>query len=157
MQLAFHKRPKTFWSWLICLWTGGPYYHVALVFKNIGDPMHDSVYEAAPGFGTRVLITGRYDRFDDREWTLVTLSLSPEEEGLMQSFLAGELGCPYDWFGLAMSQVLHLAWASKTKWFCSELAVAALQKATMLLGVRPCFVSPNKLYLLTQKLLPKDN
>lgn len=148
MQLAFKKRPRTPWNILICLWTGGPYYHVAAVFKNPNERCMDTVYESTPTTGTHCIIVSYHD---PREWDLVDIPMSKEDEEKIQTFFSGELGTAYDWLGLVMLQVFHINRESKDKWICSELVVAGFQWIGRMLGRRACSVSPNKLYKLIKK------
>jgi hypothetical protein len=156
MYLAFRKRPTTPWNKLICWWTKGPYYHVAIGFKNPNDPKYDTIYEATPTGGTRVVMAsylndGDATSYHDASWDIVPIPATKAEEEIAQAFLSSELGRKYDWFGLSMANVIGCAWENANKWFCSEWAVATLQKMNRLIGVRGCSTDPNELFRLTTK------
>jgi hypothetical protein len=136
MRLMFQKRPQKLWGRLICWWTGGPYFHVGIAFAD------NLYFEAIAGAGVRV---GVVESFDPKHWDAVEVPLTDADTMAMQHWLASELGCGYDWLGLWLAQVLGINRESRTKWFCSELAVAALQKVGKFYGVRPCAISPNAL------------
>ncbi len=138
MQLIFRKRPRSAYACLICWWTGGDYFHVGMLFD------HGTVIEANSEQGVTSFVLGRM--LDHERWTAVTIPLTDDQNEAVKSFLFREVGSGYDWLGLAMAQIFGISRESKTKWFCSELAVATLQKAGLLDGARPCHYSPNKLY-----------
>jgi uncharacterized protein YycO len=143
MQLIFQKRPHNIFERLICLWTGGPYFHVGMLFE------HGNVIEANDQQGVTQFALGRL--LDPDRWTTVDIPLTDAQLEEVKSFLLGEMGSGYDWFGLWMAQVLGISRENKTKWFCSELAVATLKKIGLLEGAKPCRYSPNKLYKWASK------
>jgi hypothetical protein len=103
----------------------------------------DLMYEAISGKGTHVQ---PIESFDPETWDFYDVQLTAIEVVKMQAFLSSELGCGYDWLGLFLAQGLGIHHASKTKWFCSELVVAAMQSVGLLPGAEPCHYSPNGLY-----------
>ncbi len=138
MQLIFRKRPQGVFSSLLCWWTGGEYFHVGLLFE------HGTVIECNPDMGVISFALGRL--LDPDRWSTINIPLTEYQTESVKSFLFREIGCDYDWFGLLMVQTFGFGRESKTKWFCSELAVATLQRAGLLDCGKPCHYSPNRLY-----------
>ena len=82
---------------------------------------------------------------DPKYWDTIEIKMSKEQEEIIKKWCETELDCKYDWAGIFLSQFIPLGIQSKTKWFCSEICVAALQQVGMLDGIKPYRVSPNKL------------
>ena len=80
--------------------------------------------------------------------------MTAEEEEKARAFCRLECGCAYDWKGLIFSQLLNLGYHSATKWFCSEVVAAALQKADVHLTLEPQRYSPGDLYKALRDLFP---
>ena len=142
MKIIFHKRPHNPWEKAICWWTGGPYFHCAMVFSD------NILIESLPGKGVHMAIV---ENIDPAVWDTVEVRMTPEEEAAIQKWAAAEVGCAYDWLGIFMAQFLGIPRASRNKWFCSELIVDALHQVGRWLPYKPCTVSPNKLYKLVTK------
>jgi uncharacterized protein YycO len=142
MKLIFQRRPHSLFERAICWWTGGPYFHVAMVF-------HDNILiESLAGFGVRMAVV---ENIDPARWTTVEVPTTVEEEAIIQKWAVSEVGCKYDWLGIFMAQFLGIPRASRNKWFCSELVMDALHQIGRWLPYKPCTVSPNKLYKLVTK------
>lgn len=138
MQLIFQKRARGIYSRLICWWTGGEHYHVGMLFDG------HVVIESNSEQGVVTFTLGQ--KLDLSRWDVIDMPLTEDQTEAVKSFLFREIDCRYDWAGLIMAQIFGFSRESKTKWFCSELAVATLQQAGLLQGARPCNWSPNRLY-----------
>lgn len=138
MRLIFQKRAKGFYSRLICWWTGGEYFHVGMLFQQ-SVVIEANSEHGVTSFALEYLLDPDY-------WTIIDIPLTENQDQKVRAFLFREMGCKYDWFGLIMAQILGIARESKTKWFCSELAVSTLQQVGLLDCGKPCNYSPNKLY-----------
>ena len=87
----------------------------------------------------------RHINFNRADWIVLDLPCTPGQEATVRGFFEQELGCPYDWSGLLFAQILGWNWQSKQKYFCSEICVAALQKAyPALAGLKPWRIDPAK-------------
>ena len=102
MQLLFYKRGKTFLERLICFWTCGPYYHVAMLFGT-------DLIEAIDTAGVHVIGDAK---LNPANFDILIIDMTPEQIDNVRSFLSGELGCGYDWVGLFLTQVLCIHRAS---------------------------------------------
>jgi len=143
MKILFQKKSETIIDRLICWWTRGPYFHCSVLFSDNTVLHGDNVLiEATRGFGVRTFILENYD---PDHWDAIDVPMSDSEEAEVKEWAVKEIGCKYDWSGLIWSQVFRIPREHPDKWFCSEFAVAALQQAARLPGVKPCSVSPNGL------------
>jgi hypothetical protein len=97
----------------------------------------------------------RYKRIEytPERWEKIPLEITREQEAQMRAFCNREQQCPYDWRGI-LGFVLPWEKENPTKWFCSEVCLAALQLVGILLGLVPHKTSPNELY---EKLLAYVN
>ena len=139
MKVAFLKG-EGFTAKLVKWWTKGPYDHCALVFSD-GVSFSSSLQKDMYTQFERI-------NFNTAYWDVLDVPMSAEDEHKVRSFCINEMNCRYDWVGIFLSQIIPLGYNSKSKWFCSEVCVAALQKANLLLNEKPNRVSPNKLYKL---------
>lgn len=139
MQLAFRHDVGWVGRYIIARVSGSPV-HVALCFgENV-------VIEADGGVVREIT---RHERFADGEWTLVTCNLTAQQAWWALQFARGQVGKPYDWWG-----VLWAWWwgkpagnAARDKWFCSELAAAALMAAGQEMGKnRAAYFTPRRLW-----------
>lgn len=139
MKLAFLKG-EGFVAKMIRLWTRGPYSHVELVFSDM------VAFSCAQTDSMHTRFQNIY--FDTKYWTLVDVNVSEEDEKKIRTWCESEVGCAYDWTGIILSQFIPFGYQSKTKWFCSEVCVAALQQVGLFPKIKAWRVSPNKLYKL---------
>jgi hypothetical protein len=101
------------------------------------------VYESWQPNGVRVIQhLGQGHKVGTRV-DLFNWSLSGEEVSRVIAFLLGEVGCKYDFLGIA-SFVFKTPRDNPDKWFCSEIAVAASRLTTNPVLVRcpPRCISP---------------
>lgn len=98
-------------------------------------------YTAYPNDG----VVAKKRDLSDPNW--LHTALPDHRATLARDFCIQELGCPYDWKGILGSQLFKANKESPTKWFCSELCVAALQHAGLIpLSVAPATIAPHQLY-----------
>jgi hypothetical protein len=116
--------------------TGGPYSHCELVF-NDGLAYSASIQDG----GTRFK---RID-FDPTKWDIMEIA---SKQDRARAFCEEEQGCKYDYPGICRF-IFPWVRESKTRWFCSEICTAALQKAGVISGLIPAhLVHPTLLYWL---------
>jgi hypothetical protein len=158
MKLAFYKAPGSWWDALIRWQTWGPYSHAELVFDN------GEWFSSAPeDGGTRFKrycegfslgnpedkkIQQRYGTIrveTSSEWDFVEVPARIGDEAKVYLWCESELNCPYDWAGVLRFAFPFLK-PSPNKWFCSEVCIAALQQIGLFTGIKPAYVSPNRLY-----------
>lgn len=145
MILAFkHKRhDNNFFGHLISLWTGYDYIHAQIIFSDymIGGAWTDGV---------------QYKKYYDvikKPRLFKFIEINNSEEKKVREFINGQLGKPFDWSGILLSQVLLLKRDDQHSWFCSEIVVAALQHAypeSFLNSYHPASISPGKLINIMQ-------
>ena len=134
MKIAFRKM-----CWfnpidlIIALFSCGTYTHVEIVFSD------GSAYSSAPFEGTRY----KNILFDD-SWKVIDIHVSDEHEKIIRSFCTREIGFGYDWWGTLSFGVPWLH-QKETKWFCTEVIIAAFQKANYLTCLDRCKTSPSSL------------
>lgn len=146
MFIAFYKGGG-FVSRLIKFWTRSKYSHCELVFNNGSSFSADTKMPMHTRFASKFMIP--------EEWDFIHIAVAEEDEMKIEDFCVEELNCAYDWKGIFLSQFINLGYHSKTKWFCSEVCVAALQTIGMLPGIKPNRVSPGKLHELASKMTQK--
>ena len=124
MKIIFHKRPHNPWEKAICWWTGGPYFHCAMVFSD------NILIESLPGKGVHMAIV---ENIDPAVWDTVEVRMTPEEEAAIQKWAAAEVGCAYDWLGIFMAQFLGIPRASQAGFFPTSWlrAVARLMSCSL--------------------------
>lgn len=145
MKIAFAKNPKSIFSRAICLWTRKKHYHTELVFSS-GISFSAKPEENRTRF--------KYIQYDEN-WDFIHLQISEEEEQLILEFCISENDCKYDWVGIILTQVIPLSRQSRTKWFCSEICTAALQKIGFFTDKKPHQIDPGELYIMLTKQLRK--
>ena len=110
MKLVFINRNDIYDKVVLAV-TGGKYAHCGIVIDH-------TLFQALPGQG---VVSSPFNISDG--WTCVNLPNLDERAAL--KFVAHELGCGYDWCGVARF-VLPFLKPSKSRWFCSELAAAVV-------------------------------
>lgn len=122
------------WDKLVAWKTKGKYSHVELMFSD-GEWFSSSPRDG----GTRFKKIDISDRWD-------SIYLNSYREDRIKEFCRKEEGCKYDWLGV-VSYGVGIRVASKYRWFCSEICMAAL-------GYKTTLISPNEMYsLLSNRLI----
>jgi hypothetical protein len=87
-----------------------------------------------------------------RGWTFLRLTVSRQQERAMYDFLAEQAvhQKPFNWLGAMLLFVRPVPTGDRT-WFCSQLDVAALQQAGLLMHVRPEATYPSQLLDLLER------
>jgi len=126
MKLGFF-RGTGFFAWLVRVWTGGEYCHCEIVFSdgvffgcNLDNGWSTSFHDYNAGWLAGPL------------WHYVDVPVSKADEAKIRAWCETEADCPYDWWGLILSQVLFWNRQNPNKWFCSEVTAAALQQVGFL-------------------------
>lgn len=112
------SRSASLHSALIRVATWSPWSHVGLV-------VGDSVIDAAPGEGVRLISMAQLERESDH---CKLVELPCRRPDVMALAASQQIGKPYDWsaiFGLT----LHRDWSEPDKWFCAELVAWAFAEA----------------------------
>ena len=145
-EILFYRGPEDLAGTLIRRWTRSPYSHCEIHFGR-GD-----CFGAKAGEGCRYRSLGETER--RQWWTPVPIILLHNEEGRIRRFCADEEGCGYDYWGALFAAGLGTNWQSRSRWFCSELCVAALQQIGMLREEKAWRMTPGALYrrITTQRL-----
>jgi hypothetical protein len=145
LKVAFRKKSNSLFSVLIRWYTFGPHSHVELLFPD-GRSFSSDESDGGAKWRTRNMTAD--------EWDFLTVPCTAEEVQRVVKFCNGEDGCEYDKTGIAFSFLpIALGYQSSTRWFCSEICVAALQQVGYLTGYTPSRISPNKLYKILKKEL----
>ena len=144
IRLAFYKgRTETnpsarLFDEAVCLWTGGLYSHVEMVFYGPGDkPICWSSSHRDKGVRKKVIDLA------SGHWDLLDLPEQFDEDEALAWFIRHR-DQPYDVAGL-FGFVLPWKTHDKDKWFCSEAVAAALGFP------KPHKFSPNSLYRYIQQ------
>jgi len=147
LKVAFRKKSSSFYSKLIRIWTFGKYSHSEILFPDGRSFSSDE----ADG-GTR----WRNQAMSTDEWDFLDVPCTIDHVQRVAEFCDDENGCEYDMTGISFSFLpVPIGWQSSTRWFCSEICVAALQQIGYMVGHTPSRVSPNALYKLLKKELAR--
>lgn len=136
MKIAFRK--LSWWNpidLVIALFSWGRYVHVELVFSN------NVSYSSEPFKGTRF----KDIKFDTGKWSFYDVGLPVGDEKVMWLFCEREKGCGYDWMGI-FAFIVPWCHNSKTRWFCSEVVIAAFQSVDLLTCLDKNKTDPTDLY-----------
>lgn len=143
MNVLFYRGPENLFGQAVRLWTGSRYSHCELEFPVNG---------AYPGdrFGAHtsggVLWRPPLNWAQFPHWDRV--EVRPLDEGKVLEWCRLQFGERYDWAGILFAQILPLRRHAGSRWFCSELCVAALQQGGLLAGVVPQAIYPGRLHQL---------
>jgi hypothetical protein len=147
LKIAFRKKGSSIYSRLIRVWTMGKYSHAEILFP---DGRSFSSDEADGGTRWRDGVMG------PDEWDFLEVPCNALQVTRVVDFCNAENGCEYDMVGIGFSFLpVPVGWQSSSRWFCSEICVAALQQVGYLVGYTPSRVSPNALYKILSKELAK--
>lgn len=140
VALAFRKSDGGLMDWVISRRTNGGFCHVEIVFKTSTFPTHSLCFSSSQWDGG-----SRFKRIDLSEWTVIDVPTS--DAAKVYAFCWAQRGKRYDWRSLFR---YWLGWgkdASASRWFCSEVCVAALQAAGLFKGMTPAATSPEALWI----------
>lgn len=122
---------------LIRWWTKSPYSHCEVIIDGL-------MFSAHPREGgTRF---AAIPNMSPDDWDILYVPTGPTEDRMLLDFCHAELGCKYDWFGIIFSQIIRLQREHKSKWFCSEVCAAVIQRLGLMRNAKPCTFSPGKLH-----------
>lgn len=145
LYLCFQKNWPSMFARAVRLWTWNDHNHVEL---RIADDTGYRHYNADIKLG---VISYMGTELHPHFWDVVRVpDVTETQIERLRGWLAGEMGSPYDWTGILLTQFLPFGRQSKTKWFCSELCVAALQQLGMLTREKAWRVSPGGLWKLSK-------
>jgi hypothetical protein len=140
MRILFDKRPAGgFFGRAIRAWTNSPYLHCEILFDDGTRYAVDLANNPICGY-----IGKPGDSFNPVDWDC--LEVPGVNEVLVRHFCDGSNGAKYDWLGIGAAMVLGVSRQSKTKWFCSEHAAAALRVGGIKLKRQPHHYSPGALF-----------
>jgi uncharacterized protein YycO len=118
LHLIFSRR-RSLGSWLIRVFCWSRWSHVSIVYH--GDDLIDATLTHR---GVRMRrVADLLREASAVEWVQVDV---PDEAAALD-WLAKQLGRRYDWTAV-VGFIFRAGWADPGKWFCSELAAAAIQK-----------------------------
>lgn len=135
-------------NWLTCKLSGSPIFHCQLFFWNQRQQAFVTFSVDAHQQHVHYATTKKFQH----GWTFLRLTVTQQQELDMYEFLAGEAAAerPFNWLG-AMLLFLRPIDTGGASWFCSQLVVAALQRAGLLPGVRPEATSPSQVLELLER------
>lgn len=138
-------------SWAIKCFTWGDISHVA-----VRDPELEVVWEAWQG-GVRRVASISDNHKERTQVDVYAVDMTEKQYVTATAFLDAQVGKPYDYFGVC-SFALRCNMGSKKRWFCSELAMAAFNKAGIpLLRCPPFKATPTMLsYSPMQRFVCKE-
>jgi len=138
-------------NWLTCKLSGSSIFHCQLFFWNQQQQTFVTFSVDAHQQHVHFATTKQFQR----GWTFLRLTVSQQQERDMYEFLAAEAAAerPFNWLG-AMLLFLRPVDTGGQSWFCSQLVVAALQRAGLLAGVRPEATSPSHVLELLKRSAP---
>lgn len=131
MRVAFYKGPPAsalgqLSHWAVTTWTGSPYSHVEIVFRDIG--LSSSARDGR--------VRAKRIDWDSGHWDLIDVPWA--DPAIVWGLYNRTRGAGYDWWGAARHA---LPWVRErgSRWYCSEWCAAAL-------GL-PCLqMTPGKLF-----------
>lgn len=129
----------------IKFWTKSKYFHVAI-------QIHGLWYTSLPTKGTF-----KSSEIEEVNFDIIDIQhskLETEQYNIMMEYIEAQLGLPYDWKGIILSQVLRFGVNNDDKWFCSEFVSKILQLMYIkeVFDVTPNKVSPETLFNLIKGL-----
>jgi hypothetical protein len=139
MKIAFKKNPETLIEKSICWWTASPYFHVEIIFES-------GISFSAYPEKNRTAFTKH--SFDLSCWDIIDIPTTEEEDGIIFQWCLSEDKCGYDWSGIFLTQIIPLSFQSRTRWFCSEVCLAALQQIGKYPNLKAYHYHPGKLHRL---------
>jgi len=127
-KIAFYKGNGNNWKhWLmhkaIKIWTRGKYSHVELIDSAI-DPLipHRWDWYSADAYTNQVRVKQMNIKLS--HWDIYNINIP---DGISaRGFIRQQLGKPYDWNGIVLSQIFNARRHNADKWFCSELVRQAI-------------------------------
>ena len=158
--IAFKKNisPTVAWYWKVAAkiikWgTRSDFFHVEIAVNNKWIGAHTETGIEVHDFEE----SHRNPLFE--YYVLEIDDLTDKQIGKFWEFVHGEVGTGYDWKGIYLTQVLHLDWESKDRWFCSEIVTKMLQMLFVegFLDTKPNRLSPQDVYdILRDRIIPLD-
>jgi hypothetical protein len=148
MYIAFKQNPTKFSGKAICWWTASDFYHCEIVF-TCGLSFSASPSENKTRFKT-------IDYKNTSDWILIPLPFDAKTEEEIFKFCCDETNCGYDWAGIFLTQIIPLSIESRTRWFCSEIGMRALQIAGWFENEIPHHFSPGELFDMFQEQISKQ-
>lgn len=137
MRIAFYRASYGNWvDAVVDWWTGHRgYSHIELIFSD------GTSFSASPRDGGT-----RFKKivYKPKRWVFFDLDVSPEQEKMVRAFCKSQVGKPYDFWG-ALNTIFHLG-TMPGHWFCTNVAITALQKVGRLTTLTPDAVHPNGLF-----------
>lgn len=128
LQFVYHPN---FQSWLITWFSAGKYSHVDCIMEDgtLFGARSDKIGNIPPGVYDR---PPNYKIFTRK--LVIELPCSEEQEKKFYEFLFLQNGKPYDKTAIK-AFFFHRDWRADDSWFCSELIVAALEYAGIILQI----------------------
>jgi hypothetical protein len=135
MKIAFYR--MDWWNpidWAIALASRGTFTHCEIVISGM------------VCYSSRIPSGTDYKRIflKPKKWVVLSLpdTITPTD---VDPFCFNELDCGYDYTGV-LAFVFKWMKPSKTRWFCSEFCIAALQQAGLYKELDPYKTSPQDFY-----------
>lgn len=126
-------RGSSFTAWLVRFWTRSEFAHVS-ISSDWG------CIDAAPTRGVSF-------REKPENSKSIIFDINDAQQSRLDHFIKDELGSGYDWLGDIACALPWTMRESKSRWFCSEFACAALQEMGIVRSsIYPWRMSPQALY-----------
>jgi len=137
VTLAFYKGAGDWTDKAIRLWTRSKYSHSELVINGVW-------YSSSP---RDLKVRGKIIIPQANHWDYIDIPTSNEQKRIMVDFFNEQMGKPYDFLAIFLTQILPLNIQDPNKWFCSESDSKALMLAGILPSDKPAqWYSPERLF-----------
>jgi len=136
-------------NWWTTVLSGSNIFHCQMFFWN--EHQQTFITYSVDAYAKRVFADTK--KQFSRGWTFLRVPVTREQEVGMYEFFVAQLAAakPFNSFGAYMLFFRPIDQAEEQSWFCSQLDVAALQRAGFLHGVPPHATSPAALYRLMKE------
>lgn len=99
-----------------------------------------------PRADARVSVTADRHLLPIQTYKYIRIELNPREVAIVKEYLDQQVGKRFNYCGFFCNFLTCFRCRSSSRWFCSELCVAALQQVGRLTDYDPCKVSPRELF-----------
>jgi len=136
VTLAFYKGAGDWADKAIRLWTRSKYSHSELIINGVW-------YSSSP---RDLKVRGKIIIPQANHWDYIDIPANGKQKHIMLNFFSEQIGKPYDWKGIILSQILPLNIQDPEEWFCSEFDSKMLMLPRMLPDDKPAqWYSPGRL------------
>lgn len=116
LKLAFYKGQKRFVNFAISKATGGPYSHVEVIIKELGNGFYLCLSSSMMDGGVRIKVIC----LQTEDWEIVNSGIAGVYESDAWEWFYKYHRCTYDYYG-ALRHKLHWLDEVEDKFYCSEV------------------------------------